>query len=534
VGGARSSRSSSQKRVVSRRALAALAGGAVLVGCACAWVFLGVPVLLRWGRRSAELQTAHRGDDAGIVFSGRDVSTAEGSLGAVLTTPPRPYDGAVALRGRAGTNGNKIHHSNAAAAAATPPPTHLPPNIIPSNHPQDAPKPPPPPPPPPPTPPATLPAAADAAAADAADADAADAPPAAPPTLPSGKTAVVVICFSRPNYLKKTLSYVLERYHAGIDVFVSQDGAKPGVAQAVTEFAAKARARLGITVTHLRHPPQGGNNGYEKLAIHFGWALRELFDERQYQRVIILEDDMEIAPDFFSYFLRTAPLLDADDSLMAVSAFNDNGFKGFVSDPKRVVRSDYFPGLGWMLNRRLWSEWGPKWPKGYWDDWLREPPQRRGRAVLRPEICRTFTFGRRGVSTGQFYDKFLGRIALNRVNVNWAHEDLSYLGKTLFDAEWRDTISAARAVSLDEAAKGMRVGVGGLGISGDIKVVYRSLERGPNPSFMSVAKRLNIMDSIKAKVPRCAYLGALSLRLPGAANGQRLFVVQAPTGFVGK
>ena len=30
-----------------------------------------------------------------------------------------------------------------------------------------------------------------------------------------------------------------------------------------------------------------------------------------------------------------------------------------------------------MLNMRLWDEWGPKWPKGYWDDWLREPAQRK-------------------------------------------------------------------------------------------------------------------------------------------------------------
>ena len=66
----------------------------------------------------------------------------------------------------------------------------------------------------------------------------------------------------------------------------------------------------------------------------------------------------------------------------------------------------------------------------------------------------------------------------------------------------------------------------GIGGGGDIKVVYRSLEQGASPSFMTVAKRLNIMDSIKAKVPRCAYLGALSLRLPGSSTGQRLFVVR--------
>ena len=101
------------------------------------------------------------------------------------------------------------------------------------------------------------------------------------------------------------------------------------------------------------------------------------------------------------------------------------------------------------------------------------------------------------------------------------------LGKSNFDKQWRATISAARAVSLDDASKWMRLGSNGIGESGDIKVVYMSLERGASPSFMSVAKRLNIMDSIKAKVPRCAYFGALSLRLPGSSTGQRLFIVPA-------
>ena len=52
-----------------------------------------------------------------------------------------------------------------------------------------------------------------------------------------------------------------------------------------------------------------------------------------------------------------------------------------------MLRSDFFPGLGWMLNARAWREdLGKKWPDSFWDDWLREPEQRRGRQVLRPEV----------------------------------------------------------------------------------------------------------------------------------------------------
>lgn len=36
-------------------------------------------------------------------------------------------------------------------------------------------------------------------------------------------------------------------------------------------------------------------------------------------------DDLEVAPDFFSYFQATRPLLATDRSLLCVSAWNDNG-----------------------------------------------------------------------------------------------------------------------------------------------------------------------------------------------------------------
>jgi alpha-1,3-mannosyl-glycoprotein beta-1,2-N-acetylglucosaminyltransferase len=36
---------------------------------------------------------------------------------------------------------------------------------------------------------------------------------------------------------------------------------------------------------------------------------------------------------------------------LGASAWNDNGQEQFVRDPKAIYRSDFFPGLGWMLNK---------------------------------------------------------------------------------------------------------------------------------------------------------------------------------------
>ena len=59
--------------------------------------------------------------------------------------------------------------------------------------------------------------------------------------------------------------------------------------------------------------------------------------------------------DFFEIFAATAALLDDPaENLLAVSAFNDNGVSSLVDegrDAGLLVRSDFFPGLGWMLTK---------------------------------------------------------------------------------------------------------------------------------------------------------------------------------------
>jgi alpha-1,3-mannosyl-glycoprotein beta-1,2-N-acetylglucosaminyltransferase len=84
----------------------------------------------------------------------------------------------------------------------------------------------------------------------------------------------------------------------------------------------------------------------------------------------------------------------------------------------------------------------------FWDDWLREPKQRRDRACIRPEVSRTGMSpeGKIGVSgygfsynhfilltvsifSGQFYDSYLRKILKNTEPVDWKSIDVGYLLK---------------------------------------------------------------------------------------------------------
>lgn len=161
-------------------------------------------------------------------------------------------------------------------------------------------------------------------------------------------------------------------------------------------------------VTLIQQPDQSDINvppkekkfkGYYKIARHYGWALNTTF-QQGFEYVIIVEDDLNVAPDFFEYFLATHSLLKNDSSLWCVSAWNDNGKVNLIeeSKPELLYRTDFFPGLGWMLSKNLWSELSVKWPKAFWDDWIRQPQQRKERSCIRPEVSRTRTFGKIGVS----------------------------------------------------------------------------------------------------------------------------------------
>ena len=66
-------------------------------------------------------------------------------------------------------------------------------------------------------------------------------------------------------------------------------------------------------------------------------------------------------------------------------------------------------------------------------DICRLPEQRRGRSCIRPEISRTKTFGKIGVSNGLFFEKHLKYIVLNDKFVPFTVMDLSVLEKEKYD-----------------------------------------------------------------------------------------------------
>ncbi len=313
--------------------------------------------------------------------------------------------------------------------------------------------------------------------------------------------AVLVIACNRPEVERCVES--LLRYRPSekkFPVIVSQDCGHEETARAITNYRDKLMYLKHPDLSEIAVPEAMGHlKGYYKLSRHFKWALSQVFDVLQQDTVIIVEDDLEVAPDFFEYFEATKGLLEKDPTLWCVSAWNDNGKEGKVRGNDLLYRSDFFPGLGWMLKKSVWNELAPKWPAAYWDDWMRHPAQRRDRACIRPEIPRAVTFGRIGVSRGQFFDEHLKYIKLNDQFYPFTERNLTFLLKEEYDPKFLNTVYKSPLVSFDYFHSGKVIP------APSVRVQYETDE-----VFKSLANQLGIMGDIKAGVPRMAYKGVVS------------------------
>ncbi|KAF3595702.1 hypothetical protein DY000_02028223 [Brassica cretica] len=306
--------------------------------------------------------------------------------------------------------------------------------------------------------------------------------------------AVVIMACSRADYLERTVNSVL-KYQSPIaskyPLFISQDGSNQAV---------KSKSLTYTQLTYMQHldfepvitERPGELIAYYKIARHYKWALDQLFYKHKFSRVIILEDDMEIAPDFFDYFEAAARLMDRDETIMAASSWNDNGQKQFVHDPYALYRSDFFPGLGWMLKRSTWDELSPKWPKAY--------------PYIRLSISMAM-----GSSLGQFFSQYLEPIKLNDVKVDWNAMDLGYLTEGNYTKYFSGLVRQARPI------QGSDLVLKAQNINGDVRIRYED-----QAEFERIAGEFGIFEEWKDGVPRTAYKGIVVFRIQ---TTRRVFLI---------
>ncbi|XP_052830859.1 protein O-linked-mannose beta-1,2-N-acetylglucosaminyltransferase 1 [Octopus bimaculoides] len=224
-----------------------------------------------------------------------------------------------------------------------------------------------------------------------------------PTTLPQQKISqvpVAVIASDRPHYLYRMLQSIL-----------STPGANPGM---ITVFI-DGYYEEPLEVTKLfgligvQHTPLGVKNA--RISQHYKASLTATFNRyKDAEFAIIVEEDLDISPDFFNYFSQTMHLLDEDPSIYCVSAWNDQGYEHSCKDPSLLYRIETMPGLGWMLKRKLYKEeLEAQWPtpekQWDWDMWMRANFIRKDRECIIPDISRTYHFGSKGINMNPYFQE---------------------------------------------------------------------------------------------------------------------------------
>lgn len=358
----------------------------------------------------------------------------------------------------------------------------------------------------------------------------------------SESSAILVVTHSRDIYLARTLHSIFTNHPGGggWPVILSkdqQDGEHPRIDGVIAHFQRTAKQR-NITFVEWAHAkcyfetlsagpisPFINIRAYRRISRHYFWALRRVFSppagqpfQTSVSRVVIVEDDMEIAPDFFSYFTSLAPFLDQNSDVYCISAWNDNGIPSLSLNASQLYRTDFFPGLGWMLNRALWLELSEKWPDFFWDDWMRHPNQTQGRQCIRPEVSRTANFGKTGVSQSFHYNAHISKVVLAKEAVDFTNADLSHLvANNYFQRFFSRMSNATRLKYLNF--------LGRRGPNTDVIAFH------PPGRLNAVARRTGIMIDHRNGMLRTSYLGVVVIPW----NGHWAFIVdsdwRSPEGY---
>eukprot|EP01084_Bolivina_argentea_P169305 293510_1 len=329
-------------------------------------------------------------------------------------------------------------------------------------------------------------------------------------TAPINLIPVLILCHARPKYLQRTLKSVFTQlnknnWNETFTIFISQDGNDNKISQIIKSYAIKRKAywlKFDYSLTNrkmMKGFEQESWRVYHKISAHYKWALNKILIELNYKKLIILEEDMDISTDFFSYFYNLSPLLDIDKSIYCISAWNDYGQNNLVNNPYSLHRTDVFPGLGWMLTQDLWNEFRYNFSLAFWDDWFREPKQTKNRSCIRPEISRTHTFGQFGSSGGWFYEQYLKKMRLNMESIDWSKQNVTYLLNINYDMYLKNMIKNSKVISYKELnPSNMRR------IENDIDCVvyYKDLN-----DYSIMSKSLTLMQDHKFGLPRQSYRG---------------------------
>jgi hypothetical protein len=162
------------------------------------------------------------------------------------------------------------------------------------------------------------------------------------------KTAILVIGFKRLHYFQRTLESLEKNPESQtLDFHFYLDGGREANQEELIEMIDNSPIKSKKIVC------RNSNFG---IGRHLIGARRELFDGLGYDRIILFEDDMELAPTYIETVLKMSDWAHQYDNVGTVMAFNlnDSNQSDQLEDLDKVVPTNrHF--WGYCLTRKVWD-----------------------------------------------------------------------------------------------------------------------------------------------------------------------------------
>lgn len=253
--------------------------------------------------------------------------------------------------------------------------------------------------------------------------------------------------------------------------------------------------------------PNASYESYIQLALERAWII---FGSAEY--LIILEENVIPSPDILSLFGQCFPVLKLDESLIGITAWNENGFDGTSSRPDLVYRAESFPGLGFLLKKSFYNEFmrgklNACCSSRSWIGWLHG--KFGDKEMLVPDVSRAFM---KSPSSSGITGELFGRQRVTSLEDVAKISDVSRLTKTGYEDEINKLIESSTALATTDSTiclKGSGLGFTIPETEGKVYSIYYEQTDAKDQSTLSLLAKCFQLFYVKNQPVRGTHHGLL-------------------------
>ncbi|XP_060078502.1 protein O-linked-mannose beta-1,2-N-acetylglucosaminyltransferase 1-like [Ylistrum balloti] len=236
-----------------------------------------------------------------------------------------------------------------------------------------------------------------------------------------------------------------------LETTIMQPGVRPSLVTVMWDEKTVEHAELADLFKYNNHSLSGSLNYIDQMqkALTTGW---ELHTEAKY--LIVLEEEIVLAPDFLSFLGQSLVVVDSDASLLGVSAWNYNGYDTTSGDRTLAYRVEEFPGLGFLLKRSVFDTYMKNrmsvcCSKRVWNNWALAGEEVVGE-ILIPDVSRIYRQPYQTWNTNEDYlTELFNKPRLTNLEAGMNLKGLSHLMESSYDALLHKKLASADVFTAD-------------------------------------------------------------------------------------